>query len=144
MPPFIAIGANADLPADRDHILEQPAVFGYQALDQPVLLFRHPLCAAGHKERAGPLVRGRDADQNQRPRVRSDWGALDPQFDSGMADGAVVAEALSNAHARVTVALCEPFRAVLRWAIGFGNTKGCEVDFGCFHSLESAGVSCEA
>jgi len=144
MPPFIAICANAGLPANRNNILEQSEVLGYQALDQPILLFGYPLRAAGQEECPGLLVCGRDTDRDQSPSPRNDGRAFDQQFDSGVADGAVVTETLSNADELVTVALGEPFRAVLRWAVGLSDAKSGKIGFGCFHSLESAGVSCEA
>jgi hypothetical protein len=54
MPQFVAIGANAGLPAIWDDVLEQAEVLGDHAWQQPVPLLGNPLRSAGHEQ--GPSV----------------------------------------------------------------------------------------
>ena len=144
IPEQVAIGANAGLPATWNYILKQSKVFCDHARQEPVPFLGHPLCTAGQEQGPSVLVRSPDFHGDQGSSARSDWGAFDQQLDSGVAKGAIVAEAVTHADQFVSESLGEAFCAILVRGIRLGNAKCRETGIGCFHAAESTGGDCEA
>ena len=144
MQQFVAIGANAGLPAIWHDILEQAKVLRDHARQQPVLFFGHPLSSAGHHQGSSVLVCGADLYGDQCSRAGCDRRALYQKFDGGVADGTVVTKAVAHTNKLICIPSGESLCAVLIGGVCLGNAKRGEIGVGCFHAAHSTGKNCEA
>ena len=79
------------------------------------------------------FVGGRDANGEQRSGARCDGGGLNQEFDGGMPNVAVLAQAMADANEIISIAKCKALGAILiRW-IGFRNPKLSRLIFGVVH-----------